>query len=553
MDEVIRLLPLRTIGTKEITDKFIELDMKGYNRSDLLSMRGVALEIAAITGSSVNFKEAENFIWKGKNLPKTKVEVEDEKAIPVYCIAKIEGLKVGPSPKEWVEKLEDSGMRSIDCITDVTNLVMLEYGQPMHAFDANIVADETLIVRHAKPDEALTTLDNKPRKLIHEDLVIADPEKPLGLAGVIGGKNSEVTPSTTTILLEAAIFDPVTIRKTATRLALQSEASKRFRHGLTKKRLQQALDTAIKMYESLGGKLTAITLKGNLEDEIKILKLHQDTLHSLVGIKIPPEEIKSSLEKLNFTLASKDEVLRAWEVKVPYFRLDAEIEADLIEEVARMHGYETIPAKPLAGELPEKADQKLFELIFNLKKALVDLGLTEIQTYSYYSTSVINNFSFDRDALIQVANPMSAETEYMRDKLWPNLLEKVAENLKYTRDIAVFEIGKIYYPVENNVPQEKYKLAIALSSDNPKNIQELHAILQSLASHLTCGKVDLGNPEMNEEEQKMFHPVRFWQLTSGDQRIGEIAEVHPRIVNRFGTEKRVSIIEIEIEQLLSNA
>ena len=301
MKEVERLISLRTIGTKEITDDFIELDMKGYNRADLLSLRGIAREVAAITDSSVNFTDSERFNDLN-HFNKLNVKVEESNLCPVYCVAKIEGLKVGPSNSDWAKKLEDSGIRTINNVADVTNLTMLEYGQPMHAFDTEKVNEEHIVVRLATKGETLQTLDGKNRKLDSTDLLIADPKKPLGIAGVMGGKDSEVSNSTTSILLEAAIFDPISIRRTSQRHGLHSEASKRFQHGLTKTNLLQALSAAIKMYESFGGKLTAITLNGDLEDRLKTVRLTHQKVSNLIGIEIPPEQVKSSLEKLGFSL-----------------------------------------------------------------------------------------------------------------------------------------------------------------------------------------------------------------------------------------------------------
>lgn len=241
LKEMIRLLPLRTVGLKEASQDSFELDMKGYNRADLLSMRGVAYEIAAITNSEVSFKENLDYIWEKLQLPAVETEVKDANLAPVYCLAKIEGLKVDKSSPDWIKKLNDSGMRTVNNIADVTNLIMLEYGQPLHAFNSNTVKDGKIIVRKASQEERIVTLDNKTRNLEAADLLITDPEKALGIAGVMGGKNSEVSDSTTTILLEAAIFDPVNLRNTATRLGLQSEAGKRFQHGLTKKKTTSSL------------------------------------------------------------------------------------------------------------------------------------------------------------------------------------------------------------------------------------------------------------------------------------------------------------------------
>lgn len=520
VEELVRLLPLRTIGLKEITKDYIELDMKGYNRADLLSLRGIAYEVAAITDSTVKFKDEE------PNLPepdRVNIEIIDEDLCPVYCVAKIENLKVGNSDDTWVKKLNNSGIRSINNIADVTNLIMLEFGQPMHAFDAKTVEKETIIVRTAKKGEKLVTLDNKERILTTDDLLITDPEKAIGLAGVMGGKNTEVTNSTTTILLEAAIFEPKALRKTTTKLGLVSEASRRFYHGLTKKRLLQAVAAAIKMYESLGGKLTAITITGDLNDEVKTIKLREEKVNSLIGIDISSEEIASSLKKLGFSLKNG-------EVTVPYWRLDVNIEEDTVEEIARMYGYERIPAKPLGDNILTASQNPIFDLIERLKRSLAGLGLTEVQTYSYYSTKTINDLQLTINDLIKIANPISSETEYLKDMLWPNLIEVVTKNLRQGfKDIAIFEIGKVYSP-QNNLPKEEYRLSIALCNGTDNPIAELHKIAKSL------------NLQGEDLIGDYFHPNRQTNL---------MAEVHKRITDKFGINQRVAVLEINLTKLQS--
>lgn len=543
--EIERLLPLRTIATKEITDNFIELDMKGYNRSDLLSLRGVAREVAAITDSKVNFEDLPSPTF---NLPEVKIRIENSDLCPVYCVAKIEGLKVEQSPESWIKKLNSSGLRSINNIADITNLIMLEFGQPMHAFDTVHVKDETLIVRVAKEDDELLTLDGKTRQFKSSDLLITDREKPLGLAGVMGGKDSEVTEKTTSIFLEAAIFDPISIRKTAQRHNLPSEASKRFQHGLTKSGLLQALSSAIKMYKSLGGNVVAISAIGDLKDKEKIITLRQDKLNTLIGIEIPKEQVETSLTSLGFQLKSVGEA--SWEVGVPYWRVDVEIEEDLIEEVSRMYGYEKIPAKPLEGSFPEKINQKPFEFISKLKNALVGLGLTEVQTYSFYTTDVLNNLQWDKAHLIKLANPISTETEYMREDVWPNLLEVAAKNLKQGYDdIAIFEIGRTYHPVEGKLPDQSYRLSILLTNNSSNPIQELYQIARKLFDNLGIS-INLNNDPKREEEVRLFHPTRFSWLVINNEKIGGIAEIHPRIINKFGIDKRISVLEVDLSALL---
>ena len=548
--EVERLLPLRTIAIKEITPDFIELDMKGYNRADLLSMRGVALEVAAITDSKVKFEEPKeaDYFWVEESFPKIEVSVENEELAPVYTLTKIEGLTVGPSPDSWVKKLTDSGVRSINNVADITNLIMLGYGQPLHSFDGDKVRG-TVSVRVAKPNEKIKTLDDKDRNLETSDLLIADNEKAIGIAGVMGGANTEVTETTNTILLEAAIFDPKNLRKTAQRLGLTSEASKRFQHGLTRKRLLQALNAAVKMYQEIGGQVNGLTIIGRTEDQLKKVPLTLEKINSLIGVDFTEKQVENYLKKLNFELNKIED--GKWVVTLPYYRLDIEIEEDLVEEVARMYGYEKIPAKPLEGELPEKIDQSLFENIYDTKKTLVEIGLTEIQTYSFFSSKAIINYQLSTANLIKIANPISSETEYMRDHIWPNLVEVIEKNIKQGySDIAIFEIGKVYYPTplrgsdndHGNFPKEIYHLAMALMNglDNPVN--ELLEILNQFASKL---KLDLSFSKDNQVGEK-FHPLRYRRIENSGQDIGKIAEVHPRILNKFGIEKRVAILEISL-------
>lgn len=538
MEELVKLLSLRTIGLKEIADEYIELDMKGYNRADLLSMRGIGQEVAAITDSKIKFAETDptDYAWVKNQLPKTPVKIIEEDLSPVQAVAKIEGLKVGPSSKEWVDKLNASGMRSVNNIADITNLIMLEYGHPLHAFDASTVDKDTIIVRRAKNGEEIITLDGKLRKLTSEDIVLADENKALDVAGVMGGKDTEIKDSTYTILLSASLFNPTMVRKTVTRLKLGSEASKRFYHGLTKQRLLQAFNAAIKMFEDLGGKLTAVTLIGDFEDKVTQINLTQKKINSLIGVDIPAEQIETSLQNLGFKVQPlgsdlQGRTLQDWKVTVPYWRLDVNIEEDLIEEVARLYGYEKIPAKELEKNLlPEdNIDQYLPNLIYDLKKALSDAGLTEVQTYSFYSSKTISDLEININNLVKILNPISSETEYLKDFMWPNLIEVIGKNLKNGfDDIAIFEIGKVYSPKIGEMPSENYRLSIALVNETDNPVQELNQIFTNLNMQKKTGKL---------ENKKYFHPTRFSPV---------IAEVHPRILHKFGVETRVAVVELDL-------
>lgn len=324
------------------------------------------------------------------------------------------------------------------------------------------------------------------------------------------------------------------------------------------------------MYESLGGKLTGITLIGNLEDETKTIELTQKKVNSLIGITISPEQIEDSLKKLNFSLASQGDALRAWEVNPPYWRLDIDIEEDLIEEVARMYGYEKIPAKALVGEMPKKIDQSFFELIYKLKTTLVNLGLTEVQTYSFYSTKIVSSFQFQVSSLIKIANPMSAETAILRDMLWPNLLEVTAKNIRNgAKDAAIFEIGKVYLPrlesgkagspQKGDLTEESYHLSIALCNGTDNPIQELNQIHQEALKHLTRGLTAQEGEEMPASQRPPCREAGGERLHLRGGQVGKeyfhptrqtdyMAEIHPRFVNKFGIEQRVAVLEIELTE-----
>ncbi len=541
--ELANLISLKIQGgVKELTGDYIELDLKGYNRADLLSLRGVAHEVAAITDSKVKFTEhteQEEEILQEVSLSKLDIKIADTNLCPVYCLAKIEGLKVETSSSDWIKKLHDSGIRSVNNIADVTNLVMLEYGQPLHAFDAEKVLDQRIIVRSAQEGEKLQTLDNKTRNLNPQDLLITDSEKILGLAGIMGGKDSEITDLTSTILLEAAIFDPIALRKTATRMSLHSEASKRFQHGLTKKRLLQAFSSAIKIYQSMGGRLTGIIVLDHLTTTYPIISLSLDKVNSLIGIELSAEQIEHYLHKLSFKVEKN---IEGWDVTPPYYRLDLQIEEDVIEEIARIYGYDKITAKPLSGDIPEAIDQTFYSKVSELRDRISKEGFNEVQTYSFISQEVINATGKDRLQLIKLENPMSSQTQYLRDELWPNLLEVVSKNLKHgINPLAVFEIGKVYQIDNQGNPSERYKLAAAFvdSSDNPA--ASLNKLLEETLKHFGLKFKTFKN--LNS----VFHPVRQMSIEKENgEAVGVLAEVHLRVTDKLGINQRVAILEVEL-------
>ncbi len=552
IDNYVNDLSYKTIGIKEVTPDHFELDMKGYNRADLLSLRGVAYEISALNESPVLFEEEKEYIWEKDNYPNLKIDIQTP-LVPVYALAKIDNLKVTPSKTEDLEKLQAAGFRGVNNLVDITNLVMLEYGQPLHAFSAEKVNNEHIIVRETSTAEKITTLDHKKRILEKGDIVIADQMKVLGIAGVMGGEESEITQSTTSILLEAAIFDPVHLRKTSNRLGLHSEASKRFYHGLTKRRLMQALNSAIKRYLSLGGKLTQISLYDHLDEQENIIELNLSHVRTLIGVHISDEKIENFLTRLRFDVKkTKPEV---WEIKVPYFRLDILREEDLIEEIARLFDYRNIignganiinfdQTKINTLKDPNSKEDVDHEFLYNLKQALAEEGLIEIQTYHFFSSDVINHFSWDRNHLVKISNPISKETKYLREDIWPNLLEIAAKNLKFRDRISIFEIGKTYLS-QRFLPVERYHVSLLLTDSSSEPMERLFELFKKVAKKMNL------NFEFKSETPKnypleYFHPVKSMLLTLNDKKSGFIAEIHPRQTDKFHVNKRVAVLELEI-------
>lgn len=535
VEKLIELLPLRTIGTKEVTSDFIELDMKGYNRADTLSMRGVAYEVAAILSSRVKFEEENRHIEEtGTNL---QASVENEQDCKVYMAARIEGVTLGKSSDLEAKRLMDAGVRSVNNVVDVTNLVMLEYGQPLHAFDgASCGGDASSIeVRRAREGEKIQTLDGEERELDSRDIVISSKDQVIGIAGIMGGKDSEVTDQTKVIILEAAIFDPKVLRQTANRLGLHSEAAKRFYHGLTKRRLVQAFEQAIEEFKKLGGTVTDVKVVGGMVDEVVDINLNPSKINGLIGVDLETSAMIDSLTKLHFEVSDDQS-----QVRVPYWRLDCRLEVDLIEEIARMYGYEKIPAKELVGERPAKIDQSKFEKEQKIRESLIDAGFNEVLSYSFASSKVRIGLDWSDDELVRVANPLSSETEYMRFLVWPNLVEKVIENLKYRKEVRMFEIGKRYQVIDGQVVEENViSIAVADGTDNP--LEDLWGRLQ-VAAKQNGVEWKVGQ----ELGDKSLHPNRQFEVMEDGDVTGMAGEVNRQLVDGLGGTSRVAVAEMVI-------
>ncbi|MCX6003542.1 MAG: phenylalanine--tRNA ligase subunit beta, partial [Chloroflexi bacterium] len=431
------------------------------NRPDCLSMIGLAREIAALTGASLHLPEAK-YAESGASIKeRVTVEILDHDLCPRYCASLITGVKIAESP-EWLKKrLVSYGMRPINNIVDITNFVMLEYGQPLHAFDYEKINGKGIVVRRASRGEKITSLDGIERALSRDMLVIADKERAVAVAGIMGGANSEVTESTTSILLESASFKPTSVfYYTGRTLGMPSEACVRFERGISAEVTMPALKRATQLIAELGGGQAA---KGIVDAypgkmERKSIRLSTAEVKRVVGLEYGVEQIVSSLTALGFECQT-DKATSSVGVKAPYWRSDIFIPADVIEEVARIIGYEQIPTTLLAQPIPRQNPVPITSLKRRVGNMMVGYGFQELVTYSLTNLDVLTKLSPEsrkpEPLPVHISNPASSEQEYLRPTLRVNLLSALSINKKYIDEgLRLFELGKVYLPHADSLPDE---------------------------------------------------------------------------------------------------
>lgn len=544
------------------------------NIARALSILGVAREVAAITNTPLRMPE---FALETTGLSiegRAQVTIETPDLCPRFTATLIEGIKIGPSPF-WIQRrLLMVGMRPINNIVDVTNYVMMELGQPSHAFDADMVADQHLLVRSATPGERLTTLDGKEHQLTPDRLLVCDPKGALSLAGVMGGATSEVSDTTTRVLLEAATWEPTTIRKTARELKLPSEASRRFERGVDYELPPLMQRRALGLMQ----KIASGTIAEGIVDAYPrpwqkiVLNLPPSEVTRIVGITLSAEEIAALLGRLEFIceLVEAPEVGTVVRTTAPSYRLDISNLADLCEEVARIYGYEQIPETRLADEIPIPIENSSLVLEQRVRDILARCGLDEAMTYSLTnmaSVSKINPSDADPSLHIRVENPITPEREYLRRSLLPVLLEAFAQNLRERDRVLAFEIGRIYLPRKGQVrPDEPRRLAITMAGprdtmswfgqdDAGMDFFDLKGVIETLLARLNITKGIIFEPLTDDPR---FHPGRAASLVQAGKDeshvIGVLGELHPDLRERLGLETpRALVAELDLEALIKLA
>lgn len=554
--DVVKLLGL--------DDEVLELDLTP-NRSDCLSMIGVACEIAAILEREVKIPEATVKEEPAKQASEDfTVEIEAPDACSMYTARLLENVKIGPSPLWLQNRLMAAGIRPINNVVDVTNYVMLEYGQPLHAFDADLLEGGKILVRYAKPGESVTTLDDVERKLEPHMLAIADAEKPVALAGVMGGANSEVSSSTTRILLEAAKFDGGLVRKTSRELGIRSESSLRFEKEVNPHAVTEALNRAAALIIETAGGVAASGIVSAVEktyDE-PVIFLGVERVNRYLGTEITLEQMKAIFERLRFGYEVTEDQ-GGLNVRVPLRRGDITRDVDLIEEVARLYGYDNIPATPIVGVTTPGARTLAQRIRLETSRYLNSAGLHEAMLYSFTHPDRITEYPglYPKVQPIALSMPMSTERSVLRTSLIPHLIDTAVYNRnRNIDDVAIFEIGSVFLTEEEHLtrlPEEKLLVSALWTGGStaghwsgkvrPADFYDLKGVLDGLFSHL-----GISGAEYRAVSFDGLHPGRAAEIILGEKRIGIIGQLHPDLQRRYELDDTY-IFEVEMDQLVEGA
>jgi len=555
-------------------DAVLDLDLTP-NLARCFSVVGVAREVAALTGQECRLGEWPPLAEKvgSDSVPWVEIEIADPDLCPRYVAVLVRGVTIGPSPSWMQRRLALAGMRPISNIVDVTNYVMLEWGQPLHAFDYDILRGRDgktppssvplIVVRRAHPGEPMTTLDGEAHTLTEDMLLITDGGGPVGVAGVMGGLESEVSDTTTNVLIEAANFNNYSVRRTSQALKLPSEASARFGRGVPPEVAMIAADRSAKLMQELAGG----TIEAGYADayptrpESKKIELTAAEVERILGVSLDTGQIVNILKSLEFDCEVVDETIRA---SVPYYRLDVSLAADLIEDVARVWGYDRLPVTVMADELPAQFRDYSLEGEERVRDILVGCGLTEVITYSL---SNLESFAKldpggpepSAEDYVRIANPLTNEREFMRKTLMGSLLEAVRDNLRYTDRVALFEIGRVYLPrPEGELPEEPRRLCVAMSG--PREVRswmggeaervdfyDLKGVVETMLDHLGLAERSFAPTEL-----ATFRRGAAAALSIAESEIGVLGEVNPAVREDFDLPAQpVCLLELDLEALLA--
>ncbi|MFH1189671.1 MAG: phenylalanine--tRNA ligase subunit beta [Candidatus Omnitrophota bacterium] len=535
-------------------DYIFEIEVTA-NRPDWLSMIGVAREVAALTGGKLKIPPGPK-IKAAPAKPGVKVRVDERGLCPRYTARVIRNVKVGESPAWLKARIEAFGLRSVNNIVDITNFCLFETGEPMHAFDLDKIDQAEIIVRKALQGEKIKLIEGSEKPLDKSMLVIADGKKLVAVAGIMGASNTEVTHSTKNILLEAAYFDQVSVRRTSRKLAVSTESSYRFERRVDMENIVYSSDRALGLIMQIaGGQPGALIDIGTKEPKRKTVDVRVDTVNKLLGTGISAAAVGKIASSLGMDVKSHSKgKLR---VEIPGFRSDLKAEADIIEEVARLYGYGKIPATlPNVVEQPVRMEREMV-LRNKARECLVSLGVDEIITYSLLSRKAITASGASVDSLISVANPLTTEQEAMRPSLISGMLSVILWNMnRKMKDLKLFEIGNVYFKKDDKFCERRH-LAIAFTGQDfagwsggskEAGFFGLKGIFETLLSELGVGAA-----EFSAAKNGSFSGAECARITIAGEEIGLMGRVSSETLHRFDIKDKVYLLEADLDAVLKNA
>ena len=530
-----------------LDDHVVEFEITP-NRPDCLCMIGLARETAVTFGKTLKLHEPQvEAKGKGNIADMAKVFIEDGELCPRYTARMVRNVKIAPSPEWMRERIRNAGMRPINNIVDITNYVMLEYGQPMHAFDFSCVEGGEIHIRRARAGETITTLDGGERKLTENMLCICDVEKPVAVAGVMGGANSEIVGDTAMVLFESANFSGPSIRRTATALGMRTDSSSRFEKGLDVRNTEKALERACELVELLGAGEVVPGVIDAVAGEMKTatVKFEPDRINALLGTDISPETMKKILRDLGFGFDG-DTIL------VPSWRGDVEHYSDIAEEVARFYGYNEIPTRftgtvsTCGGFSPEQQCER------RVGEICRSMGLDEIITYSFISPTYYDKIRLPEDSplrdSLKILNPLGEDTSIMRTTVLPSMLEILTRNYNFRNPEAfLYEIGRVYFKRPDGLADEPR--IVSLGAYGAKtDFFTLKGWVEELLETLCEGKLRFAA----QKENPSYHPGRCAEVFLDGDRIGVLGQIHPAVAENYGVDAELYCAELSFDAILAH-
>ncbi len=526
-------------------DSIVEFEITP-NRPDCLSVIGLAREASATFKRPLKLHTPEVKGCGGSIAELVDIEIEDGALCPRYTARMVKNVKIAPSPKWMRERLRNSGVRPINNIVDITNYVMLEYGQPMHAFDFSCVEGGKIIVRTAREGEVIQTLDGNDRKLTTNMLCICDEHKPVCVAGVMGGANSEIVGDTAMVLFESANFNGVSVRRTAAALGMRTDASSRYEKGLDPMNTMKAVQRACELVELLGcGEVVDGVLDAIAQDKAPtVVKLEPEKINALLGTDLPESLMREILLSLGFELNGDD-------ILVPSWRGDVEHYSDIAEEVARFYGYNNIPCTLMRGETTRGGFTEAQRFDRALGAACRTLGYDEIITYSFISPSYYDKIRMPADSplrrSIKILNPLGEDTSIMRTTVLPSMLEIIARNYNYrNRSVRLYELGKIYLPRADGLADEPKLLSLGAYGDN----MDFFTLKGGVEAILKACRIENVRFEACADNAS-YHPGRCAKVYAGEVELGVFGQIHPLVAANYGVDAEVYAAELRFDALYS--